>query len=74
MMADRDRVFWMELGRIHGRHHTGRIETRIKAVVLHVGGMEMNKALPEVDQLNFLPRVYQPVLMLNGKTRYVFSL
>jgi eukaryotic-like serine/threonine-protein kinase len=43
------------------------IETRIKAVVLHVGGMEMNKALPEVDQLNFLPRVYQPVIMLNGK-------
>jgi eukaryotic-like serine/threonine-protein kinase len=43
------------------------IETRIKAVVLHVGGMEMNKALPEVDQINFLPRVYQPVLMLNGR-------
>lgn len=43
------------------------IETRIKAIVLHVGGMEMNKALPEVDQINFLPRVYQPILMLNGK-------
>ncbi len=43
------------------------IETRIKAIVLHVGGMEMNKSLPEVDQLNFLPRVHQPVLMLNGK-------
>jgi formylglycine-generating enzyme required for sulfatase activity/dienelactone hydrolase len=43
------------------------IETRIKAVVLHVGGMEMNKALPEVDQINFLPRVYQPIIMLNGK-------
>ncbi len=43
------------------------IETRIKAIVLHVGGMEMNESLPEVDQLNFLPRVRQPVLMLNGK-------
>lgn len=43
------------------------IETRIKAVVLHVGGMEMNESLPEVDQLNFLTRVHQPVLMLNGK-------
>lgn len=42
------------------------IEKRIKAVVLNVGGMEMNKALPEVDQLNYLPRVSQPVLMLNG--------
>ena len=43
------------------------VETRIKAVVLNVGGMEMTKALPEADQINFLPRVYQPVLMLNGK-------
>jgi eukaryotic-like serine/threonine-protein kinase len=43
------------------------IEKRIKAVVLHVGGMEMNRALPEVDQINFLPRVYQPIIMLNGK-------
>jgi dienelactone hydrolase len=43
------------------------VERRIKAVVLHVGGMEMQKALPEADQINFLPRVYQPVLMLNGK-------
>jgi dienelactone hydrolase len=43
------------------------VEPRIKALVLHVGGMEMNKSLPEVDQINFLPRVKQPVLMLNGK-------
>ena len=43
------------------------VEKRIKAIVLHVGGMEMNKALPEADQINFLPRVTQPVLMLNGK-------
>ncbi len=43
------------------------VERRIKALVLHVGGMDINKALPEADQINFLPRVYQPVLMLNGK-------
>jgi hypothetical protein len=43
------------------------IEKRIKAVVLHVGGIDRNKAYPEADQLNFVPRVYQPVLMLNGK-------
>lgn len=43
------------------------VEKRIKAVVLNVGGMEMHRALPEADQLNFLPRVTQPVLMLNGK-------
>jgi eukaryotic-like serine/threonine-protein kinase len=43
------------------------IEKRIKAVVLNVGGMEMHKAFPEADQINFLPRLVQPVLMLNGK-------
>jgi cephalosporin-C deacetylase-like acetyl esterase len=43
------------------------VEKRFKAVVLNVGGMDMNKALPEVDQINFLPRVTQPVLMLNGE-------
>jgi dienelactone hydrolase len=43
------------------------VEKRIKAVVLNVGGMEMQKALPEADQINFLPRITQPVLMLNGK-------
>jgi dienelactone hydrolase len=43
------------------------VEKRIKAVVLHVGGMKMNKTFPEADQINFLPRVTQPVLMLNGK-------
>ena len=42
------------------------IEPRIKAVVLNVGGMDMGKALPEVDQINYLPRIKQPVLMLNG--------
>jgi pimeloyl-ACP methyl ester carboxylesterase len=43
------------------------VEKRIKVVVLNVGGMEMEKALPEADQINYLPRVTQPVLMLNGK-------
>jgi dienelactone hydrolase len=43
------------------------VERRIKAVVLHGGGLGMKKTFPEVDPLNFLPRIYQPVLMLNGK-------
>ncbi|MDZ4808624.1 MAG: SUMF1/EgtB/PvdO family nonheme iron enzyme [Bacteroidota bacterium] len=43
------------------------IEKRLKVVVLAVGGLKMEKTLPEIDQINFLPRVVQPVLMLNGK-------
>jgi dienelactone hydrolase len=50
------------------------IEKRIKVIVLNVGGMEMNRALPEVDQLNYLPRVTQPILMLNGKHDMFFQL
>jgi hypothetical protein len=42
------------------------VEKRIKVVVLNVGGMVMEKSLPEVDQINYLPRITQPVLMLNG--------
>jgi pimeloyl-ACP methyl ester carboxylesterase len=43
------------------------VEKRVKVVVLNVGGMVMNRSLPEADQLNYLPRVTQPTLMLNGK-------
>jgi len=43
------------------------VEKRIKAIVLHVGGLAPERTLPEVDQINFLPRVYQPILMMNGK-------
>ena len=50
------------------------IDKRIKASVLNVGGMVMNKTLPEVDQLNYLPRVTQPTLMLNGKHDMFFPL
>src|SRR5205807_8206814 len=41
-------------------------EERISVAVLTVGGMDMEKALQEVDQINYLPRITQPVLMLNG--------
>lgn len=42
------------------------VEKRVRVVVLNVGGMAMEPALPEVDQINYLPRVRQPVLMLNA--------
>ena len=42
------------------------IDKRVRTVVLNVGGMEMGTTLPEVDQINYLPRITQPVLMLNG--------
>jgi len=50
------------------------VEKRIKASVLNVGGMVMSRSLPEADQLNYLPRVTQPTLMLNGKHDMFFPL
>lgn len=47
-------------------------EPRFKAVVLHVAGLMFQRALPEVDQINYLPRVTQPTLMLNGELDFFF--
>jgi dienelactone hydrolase len=47
-------------------------EPRIKAAVLYVAGLNMERARPEVDPLNYLPQVRMPVLMLNGKYDYFF--
>ena len=43
------------------------VETRVKVSVLNVAGIIFQKSLPEVDPINYLPRMKIPVLMLNGK-------
>lgn len=48
------------------------VEPRIKAAVLYVAGLPIERARPEVDQINFLPRVKVPVIMLNGKYDHFF--
>jgi dienelactone hydrolase len=48
------------------------VEPRVHAVVLCVAGMMMPRGLPEVEPLNFLPRIHQPVLMLNGSLDFYF--
>ena len=48
------------------------VEPRIKAAVLNVAGLTMERGRPDVDPFNFLPRVTQPVLMLNGKYDFFF--
>ena len=49
------------------------LEPRIKANVFLVGGFYLQKALPEVDQINFAPRVKMPTLMLNGRYDFFIS-
>jgi len=42
------------------------IEPRLKAAVLHTAGLSTNRPLPEVDPMNYLPRVTAPTVILNG--------
>jgi dienelactone hydrolase len=48
------------------------VETRIRATVLLVAGLQFQKSQPEVEALNFIPRIKTPVLMLNGKYDFFF--
>jgi eukaryotic-like serine/threonine-protein kinase len=48
------------------------VDPRIKVVVLALGGLDFHRSLPEVDTINFLPHVKQPVLMLNGRYDFFF--
>ncbi|NNE46147.1 MAG: protein kinase [Rhodothermales bacterium] len=48
------------------------VERRIKVVVLYVAGLMVQRALPEADAINYVPRITQPVLMLNGQYDHFF--
>jgi formylglycine-generating enzyme required for sulfatase activity/dienelactone hydrolase len=48
------------------------VEGRIKVAALHVAGLSLERSLPEVDALNYVPRVKAPVLMLNGQYDHFF--
>ena len=43
------------------------VESRIKVAVLLGGGFDFSKKMPEVDEINFAPRVKVPTLMVNGR-------
>ena len=48
------------------------IETRLHANVLYVAGLCFQRALPEADAINYITRVRQPTLMLNGELDFFF--
>ena len=51
-------------------------EKRIRAGILVHGGLYLapkSTRLPEVDEINYAPRVTQPVLMVNGRFDFTFS-
>src|ERR1700738_4882113 len=47
-------------------------ETRFKAALLAVGGLEQARPLPEADAFQFAPRAHTPVFMMNGRYELPF--
>jgi formylglycine-generating enzyme required for sulfatase activity/dienelactone hydrolase/predicted Ser/Thr protein kinase len=50
------------------------VESRIRVAVLLGGGFEFAKKMPEVDELNFAPRVKVPTLLVDGRYDEFFPL
>jgi hypothetical protein len=50
------------------------IEPRIKVNLLYIAGLLFQRALPEVDQINYVGQVRQPTLMVNGEFDFFFPL
>jgi eukaryotic-like serine/threonine-protein kinase len=50
------------------------VEPRIKVSVLYVAGLDFEPARPEVDPINFLPRIRIPTAMINGRYDFFFPL
>jgi dienelactone hydrolase len=69
---DRSRLayYGVSLGAIDGVTFLA-LEDRFKAAVLASGGFRLRRVPPEVEPLNFAPRVRTPVLLITG--RYDFS-
>jgi eukaryotic-like serine/threonine-protein kinase len=50
------------------------VEERFRTVIYVDGGFYFTPRLPEVDALNFAPRMRRPVLMLSGRYDFTFPL
>lgn len=50
------------------------VEPRLKLSVCYVGGLSMQRAPPEVDQISYIARVTLPVLWLSGRFDPIFPL
>ena len=50
------------------------LEPRLRAAVLAATGLSTGPVAPEIDRLNFAPRIRQPVLLVNGRDDFLFPL
>ncbi|MBM3854832.1 MAG: hypothetical protein FJ399_17050, partial [Verrucomicrobia bacterium] len=70
--ADKIAYFGTSLGAAVGSVLLG-VESRVKAAVLVSGGINPRVVPPQVDQINFAPRIRMPTLMLNGRYDFIFT-
>jgi formylglycine-generating enzyme required for sulfatase activity len=73
---DHDRLAYLgvSMGAAEGVIYATLIQDRLKAVVLLDGGLFLNPRPAGIDQLDFAPRLKKPVLMVNGRYDFTFSL
>ena len=64
----------VSMGAAEGVIYTALLQDKLKAVVLLDGGFFLDPPPPGVDQTDFAHRLKMPVLMVNGKYDFVFSL
>jgi dienelactone hydrolase len=69
--ADRIAYYGLSWGGVMGAIMPA-VEPRIRANVLYVAGLQFQRALPEADQINYITRVRQPTLILNGELDFFF--
>jgi tRNA A-37 threonylcarbamoyl transferase component Bud32/dienelactone hydrolase len=50
------------------------VEPRIRVSVLYVAGLDFEPARPEVEPINFIPRIMIPTLMISGRYDFFFPL
>ena len=50
------------------------LEPRVRVAVLAATGLTVGRTNPELDRLNFVPRIRQPILVVNGRDDFLFPL
>jgi len=73
---DHDRLAYLgvSMGAAEGVIYATLVQDRLKAVILLDGGFFLTRPPAGTDQLDFAPRLKKPVLMVNGRYDFTFSL
>ncbi|HEU4787600.1 MAG TPA: SUMF1/EgtB/PvdO family nonheme iron enzyme, partial [Gemmatimonadaceae bacterium] len=64
----------VSMGAAEGVVYTSLLQDRLKALVFLDGGFFLGNAPAGIDQVDFAPRITRPVLMVNGRYDFSFSL